>query len=217
MKNLSVTVKMRSLGLLLGTLLLLVLFGGCQAKEAPLSPAAVAFKKEIQDCLDRLCQGVIGALVKKDVPAINEALKQIEPQTLKLCRMCPFRIGILDQHGDTVTVYPFKVEAMGNFSSYEAVAQTLKSRPSIWTNDKVVPPPCPLTRGVQPSVVLVGDTTRPGHTAIRFQPSLFDQRAARHAVDCRTAARHHRINHSLVRGGIGRWVAAGHHGGAASQ
>src|SRR5512142_162088 len=99
-------------------LLLLAVLSGCQAKEPPLSPAAAAFKKEVQDCLDRLCQGVIEALVKKDVPAINEALKQMEPQTLKLCRMCPFRIGILDQHGDTVTVYPFKVEAMGNFSSY---------------------------------------------------------------------------------------------------
>jgi hypothetical protein len=108
-------------------LLLLPVLTGCQAKEPPLSPAAAAFKKEVQDCLDRLCQGVIGALVRKDVPAINEALKQIEPQTLKLCRMCPFRIGILDRHGETVTVYPFKAEAMGDFSAYESVAQTLKN------------------------------------------------------------------------------------------
>jgi len=109
-------------------LLLLLVLSGCQAKEPPLSPAAAAFKKEVQECLDRLCQGVIGALVKKDVAALNETLKKIEPEALKLCRMCPFRIGILDQHGDTVTVYPFKAEAMGNFSSYEAVAQTLKNR-----------------------------------------------------------------------------------------
>ncbi len=109
-------------------LLLLTVLSGCQAKEPPLSPAAAAFKKEIQECLDRLCQGVIGALVKKDVVAINETLRHLEPQALRLCRMCPFRIGILDQHGDTVTVYPFKAEAMGNFSSYEAVAQTLKTR-----------------------------------------------------------------------------------------
>ncbi len=109
-------------------LLLLLVLSGCQAKEPPLSPAAAAFKKEVQECLDRLCQGVIGALIKKDVAALNETLKKIEPEALKLCRMCPFRIGILDQHGDTVTVYPFKAEAMGNFSSYEAVAQTLKNR-----------------------------------------------------------------------------------------
>jgi hypothetical protein len=109
-------------------LLLLLVLGGCQVKESPLSPAAAAFKKEVQDCLDRLCQGVVGALVKGDVPGLNETLKHIEPDALKLCRMCPFRLGVLDKNGDTVTVYPFKVEAMGSFSNYEAVAQTLKDR-----------------------------------------------------------------------------------------
>ena len=46
-------------------LLLLALLGGCQPKEPPLSPAAVAFKKEVQDCLDRLCQGVMGDIAKE--------------------------------------------------------------------------------------------------------------------------------------------------------
>jgi hypothetical protein len=107
-------------------LLLLTILSGCQAKEPPLSPAAAAFKKEILDCLDRLCQGLITSIVKKDVAAINETLKHLEPETLKLCRMCPFRIGILDKTGSTLTVFPYKEEAMGNFSGYEAVAQTLK-------------------------------------------------------------------------------------------
>ena len=47
---------------------------------------------------------------------------------IKLCRMCPFRIGILDKNGDTLTVYPFKAEAVGNFSGYDVVVQTLKNR-----------------------------------------------------------------------------------------
>jgi hypothetical protein len=42
--------------------------------------------------------------------------------------MCPFRIGILNKTGETLTVFPYKEEALGNFSSYEAVAQTLKDR-----------------------------------------------------------------------------------------
>ncbi len=109
-------------------LLLLMVLGGCQASEPPLTPAAAAFKKEVQECLDRLCQGVVGAIVKGDVAALNETLKHIEPEALKLCRMCPFRIGILDKTGETVTVYPFKAEAMANFSNYEAVVQTLKDR-----------------------------------------------------------------------------------------
>ncbi len=108
-------------------LLLLGLLGGCQAKEPPLSPEAGAFKKEVQDCLDRLCQGLVGSILKRDVDALNETLKKVEPEALKLCRMCPFRIGILDKNGETLTVYPFKIEAMGNFANYTGVAQTLKN------------------------------------------------------------------------------------------
>ena len=109
-------------------LLLLGLLGGCQAKEPPLSPAAAAFKKEVQDCLDRLCRGLVGLILKRDVDALNETLKRVEPEAIKLCRMCPFRIGILDKNGETLTVYPFKIEAMGNFANYEGVARTLKNR-----------------------------------------------------------------------------------------
>ncbi len=108
-------------------LLLLLSLGGCQAKEPPLSPAATAYKKEVQECLDRLCQGVLAALVKGDVAKINETLKHIEPQALKLCRMCPFRLAVLNRQGVTVTIFPFKAEALGNFSTYESVAQTLKN------------------------------------------------------------------------------------------
>ncbi len=67
-------------------------------------------------------------MAKGDVAAINEALKQIEPDALKLCRMCPFRLAVLNRKGDTVTVYPYNKQAMGNFASYETVAKTLKNR-----------------------------------------------------------------------------------------
>ncbi len=80
----------------------------------------------MQECLDRLCLGVATSIVKGDVAGINEILKRLEPEALKLCRQCPFRIGILDKNGETLTVFPYKEEAMGNFSSYGAVAQTLK-------------------------------------------------------------------------------------------
>jgi hypothetical protein len=109
-------------------LLLLVVLGGCQAKEPPLSPKALAFKKEVQDCLDRLCHGLADSIVKGDVDDLNAILKKIEPETIKLCRMCPFRIGILNSNGKTLTVYPFKIEAMGDFANYEGVTHTLKNR-----------------------------------------------------------------------------------------
>lgn len=38
-------------------------------------------------------------MVKGDAPALNETLKHLEPDALKLCRMCPFRIAILDLSG----------------------------------------------------------------------------------------------------------------------
>ncbi|MCL4503691.1 MAG: hypothetical protein M1438_17830 [Deltaproteobacteria bacterium] len=109
-------------------LLFLTVLGGCQAKEPPLSQKAAAFKKEVLDCLDRLCSGLVVAILNGDVDGINETLKKMEPEKIKLCRMCPFRIGILNKHGQTLTVYPFKMEAMGNFASYEGVALTLKNR-----------------------------------------------------------------------------------------
>ena len=113
---------------LLLLLLLLGLCGGCQAKEPRLSPAAAAFKREVQDCLDRLCRELMDSILKGDVDALNETLKKVEPEAIKLCRMCPFRIGILNKNGETVTVYPFKAEAMGYYANYEGVAQTLKNR-----------------------------------------------------------------------------------------
>jgi hypothetical protein len=109
-------------------LLLLLILSGCQAGQPPLSSAAASFKKEVQDCLDRLCHGLVEQIQKKDIEALNETLKHVEPEALKLCRMCPFRIGILDKNGDTLTVYPFKAEAVGNFSGYDVVVQTLKNR-----------------------------------------------------------------------------------------
>jgi hypothetical protein len=109
-------------------LLLLGLLGGCQAKEPPLSPAAAAFKKEVQDCLGRLCEGLVGSILKRDVATLNETLKKVEPEAIKLCRMCPFRIAILNNNGETLTIYPYKVEAMGYYANYEGVAQTLKNR-----------------------------------------------------------------------------------------
>lgn len=109
-------------------LFLLLVLCGCQAGEPPLTPAAASFKKEVQECIARVSKGLVEPLVKKDVAAINETLKHIEPEALKLCRMCPFRIGVLDQNGDTLTVYPARTNDTLNFSTYDVVVQTLKNR-----------------------------------------------------------------------------------------
>ena len=48
-------------------MLLLLILGGCQAGQPPLSPAAASFKKEVQDCLDRLCHGLVEQIQKRDI------------------------------------------------------------------------------------------------------------------------------------------------------
>jgi hypothetical protein len=111
----------------LGGLLVLALCG-CQAKEPPLRPGAAAFKKEVRACIEKLQTSLIEPLSRRDIQAINETLKKVEPEAIKLCRMCPFRIGVMNHEGFTLTVYPPKANAIGNFSNYEVVIQTLDSR-----------------------------------------------------------------------------------------
>jgi hypothetical protein len=101
---------------------------GCQAAEPPLRPGTAEFKKEVQACIVKLKTALVEPLAKRDIPALNDTLKEVEPQAIKLCRMCPFRIGVLNHEGYTLTVYPPKQDAIGNFSNYDVVIQTLKSR-----------------------------------------------------------------------------------------
>jgi len=101
---------------------------GCQGSEPPLRPGAAEFKKEVKNCLTTLQTSLIKPLSEKNIPAINETLKRVEPEAIKLCRMCPFRIGVMNQAGYTLTVYPMKQDAIGDFSKYDVVIQALKSR-----------------------------------------------------------------------------------------
>jgi hypothetical protein len=119
--------KLKRLGII-PLLLLPWLIYGCQAQEPPLSPAAAAFKQEIKECIGRLAKPLIKPVLKRDTPAINAALKKTEPEAIKLCRMCPFRMGVMNRNGDTLAVYPPKKGAHLDFYQYEVVQQTLKTR-----------------------------------------------------------------------------------------
>lgn len=104
-----------------------LLLWGCQAKEAPLSPAAASFKKEIKSCLDTLAAPLLEPVANKNVAKIKVTLDKVEPQTLKLCRMCPFQIGILNASGATLAVHPPSRETR-NFSSYDLVIKATNSK-----------------------------------------------------------------------------------------
>ena len=92
-----------------------------------MSPGAASFKHEAQDCIQRLKASLAGVVARQDPAAINMALAKAEPG-IKLCRMCPFQIGVLDQHADILARYPEKKEGTLNLSGYGLFDQVLKSR-----------------------------------------------------------------------------------------
>lgn len=102
-------------------------FLGCQTKEeVPLSEGAVAFKKEVQQALAMLASDLAGPVAKSDVSLIRQSLKSKTPESLKLCRACPFMIGVLDRHGDVLAIYPPKDNYSRYYSHYDMVTQALK-------------------------------------------------------------------------------------------
>ena len=64
-----------------------------------MSPGAATFKHEAKDCIQRLTASLAGAMARQDRAAINKALATAETG-IKLCRMCPFQIGVVDPDGD---------------------------------------------------------------------------------------------------------------------
>jgi len=92
-----------------------------------LSPGAASFKHEAQDCIQRLKASLAGVVARQDPAAINMALAKAEPG-IKLCRMCPFQIGVVDPEGDILARYPEKKEGLLNFSGYGFFDQVLKTR-----------------------------------------------------------------------------------------
>jgi hypothetical protein len=105
-----------------------VLFGGCLGKP-PLSPAAAAFKKEVRQCIKEYSDAVMDPLARNDVEGISAGLETVEPRALKLCRMCPFRVAVLNQHGEVQAVCPANLERKrSNFSNYELVVKTINSK-----------------------------------------------------------------------------------------
>ncbi len=112
--------------LILGLVLLL---GGCQSQEAPLSPGAASFKQEVKGCLDKLTASLITPVANRDVPAITAALEKAESPAIKLCRLCPFEIGVLNPTGETLAIFPCKGDGKTkNFSSYDLIIKAAKTK-----------------------------------------------------------------------------------------
>jgi C4-dicarboxylate-specific signal transduction histidine kinase len=115
-----------SFWIILGLAALLV--WGCQAK--PLSPGAANFKHEIKHCIADLDTALKEPVAHKDKAAINAALEEVESPALKLCRICPFQIGILDSCGQALATYPPRPGGTQgkNYSSYGLVSKAITSK-----------------------------------------------------------------------------------------
>jgi hypothetical protein len=106
-----------------------ILLFGCQAREAPLSPGAATFKSEIKNCLINLSATLLDPVAKQDLAGIKAALEKVESPAVKLCRLCPFEIGVTDPSGETLASYPDKGNGKGkNYSNYELVIKAIKSK-----------------------------------------------------------------------------------------
>ena len=102
---------------------------GCQAKPPPLSPAAASFKHEIKNCLTNLSVALMEPVAKKDVAAINAALEKVESPAVKLCRLCPFQVGVLSPLGEALAIYPPKSgNGRKNYSSYDLVTKAINTK-----------------------------------------------------------------------------------------
>ena len=113
----------------LWVVLLILLLGfsyGCQTKEPPLSPAAARFKQEVKECIGLVVKPLIGPLSKRDAAGIHTALKKTEPENLKLCVRCPFRMGVMDMYGNSLALYPPRKNTTLDFYRYEVVQQALR-------------------------------------------------------------------------------------------
>jgi len=106
-----------------------ILLAGCQARQAPLSPGAAAFKQEIKNCLDNLNVSLSEPVSTQNLAAIRAALEKVESPAVKLCRLCPFEIGVLTTSGETLAQYPPKgSNKTKNFSEYELVKKAISSK-----------------------------------------------------------------------------------------
>ncbi len=105
-----------------------ILFFGCH-QEPPVNPQVATFKQEIKSCLDSIAITLMEPVAKKDVAGVKAALEKVESPAVKLCRMCPFEIGVLDPSGKILSSYPDKGEGKAkDYSSYDLVKKAISSK-----------------------------------------------------------------------------------------
>ena len=83
----------------------------------------------MKSCLSNIAAALMEPVAKRDLAEIRAALEKVESPAVKLCRLCPFEIGVTDQSGETLAAYPVKGDGKGkNYSQYDLVIKTINSK-----------------------------------------------------------------------------------------
>ncbi len=94
-----------------------------------MNPGIATFKQELKSCLDSLAVTLMEPVVRKDVAGIKAALEKVESPAVKLCRLCPFELGVLNPSGETLAQFPVKGDGKTkDFSSYELVKKAISGK-----------------------------------------------------------------------------------------
>jgi hypothetical protein len=105
-----------------------ILLSGCH-QEPPLNPGIASFKQELKKCLDGIAVTLMEPVARKDVAGVKAALEQVESPAVKLCRMCPFEIAVLDPSGKILSAYPVKGDGKAkDYSSYDLVKKAISGQ-----------------------------------------------------------------------------------------
>ncbi|MDO9532928.1 MAG: hypothetical protein Q7O12_12465 [Deltaproteobacteria bacterium] len=106
-----------------------ILLFGCQAREAPLNPGIATFKQELKSCLDSIAITLLDPVARKDIAGVKAALEKVDSPAVKLCRMCPFEIVVLDPSGKILSAYPVKGDGKAkDYSSYDLVKKAISTK-----------------------------------------------------------------------------------------
>jgi hypothetical protein len=94
-----------------------------------LNPGIATFKQELKSCLDNLDATLMEPVARQDLAGIKAALENVESPAVKLCRLCPFEIGVLDPSGKILSAYPVKGDGKAkDYSTYDLVKKAISSK-----------------------------------------------------------------------------------------
>lgn len=93
-----------------------------------MSPGAAAFKQEVEMVQKKLSGSLVEPVSRGDKELVVTIIQKTMVDGIKLCRMCPFFLGVLDKNGVIIATYPSQEKYQKDFSDYQVVVRALTER-----------------------------------------------------------------------------------------